>query len=169
MGAAKKQAHVAYEKLWFGLIAVVLVVLSWAGGYRSARRNSELPSVSQRIVNGTGVSILPSLKQFLTTTIEQSDSRKECLPGGLAYSVLKQTATQAKMFSRCNDSFPIDAVMVHGRWTLPSITNNFPDYPLPVCSYVQKNSISSAIEPYCYQDAQTGGTAMPVLVANTIN
>jgi hypothetical protein len=167
MSTTKQQINRNGRFTWLCFIAIILILLAWAGGYHYGKRVTTGPiSISERIVNGTGAPLPTSLTQFLTSSIKRSDAKKYCLPEGLAYSVLKQTGTQAKLFGRCNDSFPIDAIIVNDHWTLPSITDNFPDYPIPLCDYVDKYAISSSIEPYCYTNIANEG--MPTIVPNTI-
>lgn len=167
-----KTKKISNNKIYFTIAILISLLSSWAGGYHFAQINKNEPiSASKRILNATGDTSLSSgLKEFLIKDIEQSDKRQECMPyGGLSYSVLAQTDTQAKLMSRCSAPFAIDAVIINGHWDTTNITNNFPNYQIPLCSYVKKYSLSKMIRPICFVDSTTLGNSVPVIVENTTN
>ena len=165
-----KTKKISNNKIYFTIAILISLLSSWAGGYHFAQINKNEPiSASKRILNATGDTSLSSgLKEFLIKDIEQSDKRKECVHyGGLSYSVLAQTDTQANLMSRCSAPFAIDAVIINGHWT--TISGNFPNYQIPLCSYVKKYDLSKKIRPACFVDSTTLGNSVPVIFENTTN
>jgi hypothetical protein len=118
-----------------------------------------LGSLTWHVVNGKmevyDTASTKALRNLLTSEAKK-DIQLGCTSSWYSVGVFNSDRTQVLLKYGCEyPGASMFAVTINGTWKLISPTNQFDEFDIPICDYVNQNNIDKSIAPICTSNIQS--------------